>query len=200
MRTSRVTLAAHSLAFLAVALMSSGFVTFALASVAAEQPQPATLTVVIVAIAAIVCYGAFCKLAAPLYSAFVDRALRFSFAIFCAAALIGLFISVTSQLVSPNPSATATIRTFFLCLLAISCGFVASRYVRLELLPLGYALMAICTLKLLFEDLRAGSAAWLAISLSVYGLVWVLLPRITRSKGAMDVPENAHPNAKRMAG
>ncbi len=199
-RTSRVTLAAHSLAFLAGAIFSSGFLTFAFAAVVADRPQPATFTIVIAAVAAICSYGALCKLATQLYSTLVDRAVRFCFATLGAMALFALLVGTAAQLVSPNPPLLASIRTFLLCLLALSCGFAGSRYSRPELLPLGYGLMAVCTLKLLFEDLRAGSAAWLAISLFVYGLVWVLLPRITKSSTAEQAPPEEQSKAKRMAG
>jgi hypothetical protein len=43
--------------------------------------------------------------------------------------------------------------------------------------------MAACTLKLLLEDLRAGSAMSIAMSLFFYGAVWVLLPKVIPKKG-----------------
>jgi hypothetical protein len=45
------------------------------------------------------------------------------------------------------------------------------------------AAMAACTLKLLLEDLRAGSAMSIAMSLFFYGAVWVLLPKVIPKKG-----------------
>jgi hypothetical protein len=56
-------------------------------------------------------------------------------------------------------------------------GWAASRWRRTESLWLAYALLALCTFKLLAEDLRTGSAGAIAFSLFCYGMVWVLVPR-----------------------
>jgi hypothetical protein len=49
-----------------------------------------------------------------------------------------------------------------------------------ELGWLAYTVVALGTLKLLFEDLRFGNAASLVISFFFYGLVLIVLPRLTR--------------------
>lgn len=81
----------------------------------------------------------------------------------------------------PNAARMAVIRTLVICGLALALALVGSRFKRPELIWTAYAAMAICTLKLLWEDLRAGSAGAMAVSLFLYGLVWLLLPRIVRS-------------------
>jgi hypothetical protein len=74
--------------------------------------------------------------------------------------------------------------------LAISLGFLGSRWKHLELSWVAYAAVACGTLNLLFEDLRFGNAASLVVSLLFYGLVLILLPRLTR-RGAADVHAGA---------
>jgi uncharacterized membrane protein len=72
------------------------------------------------------------------------------------------------------------VRTVVLCLAALALTLGGTRWKRPELVWTGYAVIAFCTLKLLFEDLRNGSAVSIAISLFLYGMVWLLVPRIVR--------------------
>jgi FtsH-binding integral membrane protein len=72
-------------------------------------------------------------------------------------------------------------RTLVICLLAVLLGWSGSRFRRAELLWLAYAAIAFCTLKLLLEDLRSGSAVTIAFSFFCYGMVWVLVPRFSRA-------------------
>jgi hypothetical protein len=79
-----------------------------------------------------------------------------------------------------NASRLSVIRTVVTCLLALALGFLGSRWKRVELGWVAYAAVAFGTLKLLFEDLRFGNAASLVVSLLFYGLILILVPRLTR--------------------
>jgi hypothetical protein len=79
-----------------------------------------------------------------------------------------------------SPSRLSVVRTIVNCALALSLGFLGSRWKHLELGWVAYAAVAFGTLKLLFEDLRFGNAASLVVSLLFYGLVLILLPRLMR--------------------
>jgi hypothetical protein len=68
-----------------------------------------------------------------------------------------------------------------ICSVALILGFSGSRLKRAELLWVAYVAVAFGTLKLLFEDLRFGSAASLVASLLFYGLILILIPRLARS-------------------
>jgi hypothetical protein len=57
---------------------------------------------------------------------------------------------------------------------------VASRRRHIELKWIAYAAVGLGTLKLLFEDLRFGNPASLVVSFLFYGLILILLPRLTR--------------------
>jgi len=74
------------------------------------------------------------------------------------------------------------IRTFVLCLIITALSFLGFRWRHPELVWIAYTAIALCTLKLLFEDLRYGTAGSLAVSLFLYGTIWVLVPRLFRSK------------------
>jgi hypothetical protein len=65
-------------------------------------------------------------------------------------------------------------------LVALILAISGSRLRRAELVWVAYVAIAFGTLKLLFEDLRFGNAASLVASLLFYGLVLILIPRLTR--------------------
>jgi hypothetical protein len=80
----------------------------------------------------------------------------------------------------PNASRLSVIRTVVICSVALILAVGGSRLKRAELLWVAYAAIAFGTLKLLFEDLRFGSPASLVASLLCYGLILILIPRLTR--------------------
>ena len=82
-----------------------------------------------------------------------------------------------------NASRLSVVRTLVTCSVALVLGFGGSRLKRAELLWVAYVAIAFGTLKLLFEDLRFGNAASLVASLLFYGLILILIPRLTKSGG-----------------
>ena len=72
------------------------------------------------------------------------------------------------------------IRTAVICAVALALGFLGARGTRVELGWLAYITVGLGTLKLFLEDLRFGNAASLVVSLFFYGLILVLLPRLTK--------------------
>ena len=77
-------------------------------------------------------------------------------------------------------SVLSVIRTVVNCALALALGSIGSRWKRVELGWVAYAAVGFGTLKLLFEDLRFGNAASLVVSFLFYGMILILLPRLTR--------------------
>lgn len=119
-----------------------------------------------------------------------SKALRFTFAALAAYVASALMVGtatlafagrVAHETATPIP-AMAVVRTLVLCVLALAVAVRGAWLERSELVWLAYAAMAACTLKLLLEDLRAGSAMSIAMSLFFYGAVWVLLPRLFRTR------------------
>jgi hypothetical protein len=118
-----------------------------------------------------------------------EKALRFAFAALAAYAGSAVIVECLAFIVAHSPvgqgvraiSAMAVARTLLLCLMALAAAVVGARYERAELVWLAYTAMAVCTLKVLLEDMRMGSPVTVAMSLFLYGGVWVLLPRISRS-------------------
>jgi hypothetical protein len=81
------------------------------------------------------------------------------------------------QLSAPRLS---MLRTVVTCVMALALGYVGSRRNRVELGWVAYGAIGLGALKLVAEDLRFGNAATLMVSLMFYGLILILLPRLTR--------------------
>jgi hypothetical protein len=79
-----------------------------------------------------------------------------------------------------NASRLSMVRTVVTCLMALGLGYVGSRWNRVELGWVAYGAIGLGALKLVAEDLRFGNAGTLMVSLLFYGLVLILLPRVTR--------------------
>jgi hypothetical protein len=81
---------------------------------------------------------------------------------------------------SLNASILSMIRTAVICAVALALGSLGARGKHVELGWLAYVTVGLGTLKLFLEDLRFGNAASLVVSLFFYGLILVLLPRLTK--------------------
>ena len=90
-------------------------------------------------------------------------------------------VHVASDRIELAASHLSMIRTVVICVLALVLG-VASRRRHLELRWIAYAAVALGTLKLVLEDLRFGNPASLVVSFVFYGLILILLPRMTRTQ------------------
>ena len=114
-----------------------------------------------------------------------QQAIRLTFATLAVYTVIAAVITA-GLLVLPaiNASRLAALRTLVICLAALALGWSGSHLRRPELIWLAYAAIALCTLKLVFEDLRNGNAGTLAFSLFCYGMVWLLVPRFARASKA----------------
>ena len=77
----------------------------------------------------------------------------------------------------------ATVRTLAVSLVALSAGIAGAHYPkekRIEMVWVGYAAMALLTVKLFVQDFRESAPAALAVALLAYGAVLVIGPRLTR--------------------
>jgi hypothetical protein len=79
-----------------------------------------------------------------------------------------------------SASRLSMVRTAVTCLMALGLGYAGSRGSRVELGWVAYGAIGLGALKLLVEDLRFGNAGTLMVSLLFYGLVLILLPKVTR--------------------
>ena len=173
----RFSLAVDAMVYLVMMAVVSGLLQYCGAMFIGE-PRPSDWRVWTAYLFTLLCY-AFAwppfGFAAPQWQ---QKALRLAITALPVCATLAAAMAAGLQAISASTSAAiAAIRTLIICIMALLLGWAASRWRRTESLWLAYALLALCTFKLLAEDLRTGSAGAIAFSLFCYGMVWVLVPR-----------------------
>jgi hypothetical protein len=103
------------------------------------------------------------------------------------AAVVGLAVAallvagiVGLEVAELSASRLSMVRTAVTCLMALGLGYAGSRWSRVELGWVAYGAIGLGALKLVVEDLRFGNAGTLMVSLLFYGLILILLPKVTR--------------------
>jgi hypothetical protein len=180
-RASRLTLEFHGLAYLAGAAYASGLLGYAGDALAGTFPVAPGWIVWIVAASAVACYAAGGRFRAERWN---QRFLQLLSAILAVAAIITFLVSVLVWLaaigMTPGASQVAVIRTLITCGIALALAFSGSRWQRAELVWIAYGALALVTAKLLFEDLQHGHPASTALSIFLYAVALILIPRMAR--------------------
>ena len=184
-RLARWTLSFHGLVYLGLAGYFSGLWSFSAGALAGTLSAPSTLALWTTIVAAVLCCAAVWSKAdseAPQ----LQKTLRLLFsssAIYVAAALtVTAIVWITSGGLASSAPKVVVIRTLVLCAVILALSFLGARRNHAELIWISYATIALCAVKLLYEDLRYGTAGSIAISLSLYGIIWLLVPRLLRSR------------------
>jgi len=183
-RTRKLSLGLHASFYLAAAAAASSLPSWAASALTGTVPAAPGWSVWTVVISSALCYG-FGSQKTPQGQDPPKRRLLWVLpAVFVGFAAAALGVVVIALLaagrVELSASRLSVTRTVVNCALALALGYLGSRGKRIELGWVAYAAVAFGTLKLLFEDLRFGSAASLVVSLLFYGLILILLPRLTR--------------------
>ena len=186
-RTNKLSLGIHASFYLGAAAAVSSLPGWIAAALSGTVPPAPRWDVWIVAVSAAVCYILGSR-ETPATQVAQDQKKRrllwvlpavvvgFAAAAFAVVAIVWL----AAGRVDLSPSRLSVVRTVANCGLALALGYLGSRWKRVELSWVAYTAVAFGTLKLLFEDLRFGNAASLVVSLLFYGLILILLPRLTR--------------------
>lgn len=178
-RSGQFTFAVHGAIYLLVAGIETGLLGFAATALAGTVPTWPHWTVWPATIAALLCYLAGSQVSAD------QSRLRVIWMIPSAIAALAISSSAVTVLkelpfADLSPSRLSMIRTIVTAVTALGLAYVGSRRNRLELGWLAYVAIAFGALKLLLEDLRFGNAGTLMVSLLIYGLILVLIPRVTQ--------------------
>lgn len=180
-RSSRVAVAFHGAAYLVALAMISGAFQYGFDLSIGNSPQASGWPVWIAFAFTIICYALACHSADARERQWPHSVLQLALAAFATFTLLAAVLTAFhSAFPAVGPARIAAGRTLVICLLAALLGWSGSRFRRAELLWLAYAAIALCTLKLLLEDLRSSSAVTIAFSFFCYGMVWVLVPRFSR--------------------
>jgi hypothetical protein len=180
-RTAKLSLGMHASFYLAAATAVSPLPTYGENALAGTIPAAPPWSVWIVAASALICYvvGSLrpeTQRRRRLLWVVPAVLVGFTGAAFAVVAIVAF----AARRLELDASRLSVIRTVVNCALALALAFFGSRWKRIELGWVAYAAVAFGTLKLLFEDLRFGNAASLVVSLMFYGLILILLPRLTR--------------------
>jgi hypothetical protein len=188
-RTGKLSLGMHASFYLGAAATASSLPNWTASALTGTVPAAPDSGVWILTVSSALCYifGSQKTAATPAEGHPKRRLLWVLPAIlvgFAAAALaVVAVVWLAAGRLELTPSRLSVVRTIVNCALALTLGFLGSRWQHVELGWVAYAAVAFGTLKLLFEDLRFGNAASLVVSLLFYGLILILLPRLTRRGG-----------------
>lgn len=181
MRTGKLSLGMHVSLYLGVAAIFSGLLNLAGNALAGTVPSSVDAGAWVVAVSAGLCYAIGWRAPTDQWRARLLWIVPCALVAYVAA---GLAVMATVRLGSASgmldASRLSVVRTVVTCSIALILGFSGSRLKRAELMWVAYVAIAFGTLKLLFEDLRFGNAASLVASLLFYGLILILIPRMTR--------------------
>ena len=179
-RTGKLSLGLHASYYIAAAVAVSPLPEYVANAVASNVPGAPEWRVWTVAITAAICYAVGSHRHADLGRRRLLWVVPAAVAAFTAAALIvSGMVSLLAPRVSLGASHLSMIRTVVICAVALWLGS-ASRARRVELGWVAYAMVGLGTLKMVLEDLRYGNPASLVVSCLFYGMVLILLPRMTR--------------------
>jgi hypothetical protein len=81
---------------------------------------------------------------------------------------------------NPGPQHLAFLRTLTLCAAALALAFWGSHWRRRELTGMGYAMLALVAVKLVFEDLRLGNLEFIAASIFLFAVTLIAVPHLAR--------------------
>lgn len=178
-RTKYFSLAMHGALYLFAAGIACGLFTYACSALAGKVPTWPEWSLWVVALAGLVSYGLGSRVSGEGWRA---RMLWLVHAAVVGSAVAALAVAGVAGLSPGELSASrlSMVRTGVTCVIALGLGYAGSQWNRVELGWVAYGAIGLGALKLVVEDLRFGSAGTLMVSLLFYGLILILLPRLTR--------------------
>ncbi len=180
-RTSRLTLEFHGLAFLTAAAFSSGLLEFAFRAFAGTFPGSPAWLLWFVSVCAILCYAVEGRCPSDRIGHLFLYVLSAAIAVCASAALlVWTLVRLLTVAMIPGVSHIAVIRTLTACAIALVLAYAGSRWQRRELGWLAYGALVFVALKLLFEDLRHGHMTFTAASIFLYAITLLSISRLVR--------------------
>jgi len=182
-RMARLTPEFHGLLYLTAAAFSSGLLQYGTRALAGTFPAAPGWMVWVVAVAALLCYTIGGRYRGERWN---ERFMRLLAATIAVSAVATFLISclVWFEAVGMTPSAVhvAVIRTLITCALSLALAFGGAHLCRFELVWTAYGTLIFVAAKLLFEDLPHGQSASIAISIFLFAVALILVPRIAHAR------------------
>lgn len=187
-RVARLTPEFHGLVYLTAAAFASGLLQYAGRALAGTFPASPSGTVWVVAVIALLCYAIVPRIEDGKIEGkrWNERLLRLLSAVLAVSAVATFLISCLVWLahigMTPSASHVAVIRTLITCMLALALAFSGARWRRAELVWTAYGILVFVTAKLLFDDLPHGRSGSIAISIFLYAVALIVVPRVARTR------------------
>jgi hypothetical protein len=180
-RLKRLTLEIHGVIFLVAAAAVCGVLEYVVCSLAGTLPGAPGWGVCFVAVCAAVCYAAGSAGQGESWMRRILSIVSASVAIGAVAAMLveGL-MGLTALSIIPGPQHLAFLRTLTLCAAALGLAFCGSHWRRRELTGMGYGLLALVAVKLVFEDLRLGHLEFIDASIFLFAVTLIAVHPIAR--------------------
>jgi hypothetical protein len=180
-QTVRLTLEFHGLVFLTAAAFSSGLLTYVFHAIAGAFPPSPGWLVWGISAAAVLCYAVERRFPEEQWKHRLLYVLSAALAVGATAALlVWALVRLALVGITPEASHIAVIRTLTTCAIALLLAYSGSLWQRKELGWLAYAVLVFVASKLLFEDMRHSHLGFTAVSISLYAITLLLVPRLVR--------------------
>ncbi|MDE3185982.1 MAG: hypothetical protein KGM96_00485 [Acidobacteriota bacterium] len=176
-----VTLDLHGVAYLVAGAFIAGLPAYALDALAGPLPPRPAWTIFVVSACAVLCYAVGRE---RVGEAWQQQLLHFVPALLASCAVAALLVEGLLRLVAlfitPDLFHLAFIRTLTVCSLALALAFGGRVLRRLEMTRIAYAAVAFMAVKLIFEDLREGRMDFIAVSIFLFAVTLIAVPRLGR--------------------
>ncbi len=180
-RTRHLTLEFHGQVFLWSAALSSGLLVYIAHAFAGTVPASPSGLVFTLGVAAVVSYAVERGFQADQWQHYFLDVLSAILAVGATAALlVYALVRLTEVAVTPGASHVAVIRTLTTCALALVLAYSGSRWRRKEQAWLAYGALVFVASKLVFEDMRQGHLGFTAVSIFLYAITLLSVPRLVR--------------------
>ncbi len=171
----------HGAVFLSTAAVVSGAALYIFGALAGSLPAGHSMTVWIVACAAVLAYAAGTDKSDAGWS---RQMLHLVPALLAASMLSALIVrgavTFTNLALPQDAHHVAFLRTLVISAMALCLAFAGSRWGRIAMTRLAYVALAFVAAKLLFEDLRHGHMEFIAGSIFLFALTLIAVPRLVR--------------------
>ncbi len=180
-RLKKLTLEIQGTAYLVAAAAISRLLEYAALALAATLPGVPALSVCFVAVCAAICYAAGKAGRGESWKRQILSIVSASVAIGAGTAmLVKVLMGLAALSVNPGLQHLAFVRTLTLCAAALALAFCGSHWRRRELTWMGYAMLALVAVKMVFEDLRLGHLEFIAASIFLFAVTLIAIHPLAR--------------------
>jgi hypothetical protein len=177
----RMAINIQGLAFLLAAAAASGLFNFIFDGLAGSLPAGISWNICLVSACLIACYAM--SVPRPIVSR-LRPWINQTTAALAVGALLAFLVTGLMRLIMPflahEAHPVALIRTIVLCVGALALSWAGSRWHRVELIRIAYAMLGVIAVKILLQDLPLGNLGLIAASIFMFAITLVAVPRLAR--------------------